>query len=163
MSKSTAPVVLEKPYHVGWPGFSGPSIWGPLFLMKWPESHPDTHCEDHVYTPDEKGICGCGWVPADKVCCETCNELVRLKLERLLLKRMVHKSPYSPDSLVIAAYLGYLDEYRDKLDSTPDLSAVYEWFQGMPREKRNAIKEKYEPGLELGDMLLADLLASLLD
>jgi len=127
-----------------WPGYDGPKTPGPLHVMAWPDTHPDTHCEEHKYTPDEHGLCtGCRWVPAETVCCEICNEPLRLKMEMGFVEGMIAESEFRPVKLVLAAYQAYCDEFKDKLEGTPDIKDVKAWFDGLTREQRREAAEKY--------------------
>jgi|GEM_PF-5186893 len=174
--KKEEPVVMDKPWHVEWPGFQGPMTWGQTFVMKWADNHPDSHCEQRKYTPDHDGICECGWVPADKICCDLCNETVRLKIEKSHLRRMFEKFQYNfgNNRVLEGPYLGYCDEFRDSLTGTPDLKAVLKWFQSKKlseqhkilfikfRPKRRVIKIEIRSNIDLSGMfddIFEDLLS----
>jgi len=127
-----------------WPGYDGPKTPGPLHVVAWPDTHPDTHCDEHGYTPDEHGQCtGCKWVPAETICCEKCNEPLRLKMEMSFIEQVIAESGFHPEELTLAAYQAYCDEFEDKLEGRPDLKDVTAWFKGLTREQQREVARKY--------------------
>ena len=142
-NKINHPVVLSETFFEQWPGFKGPRELGELKLLEWPVEHPDSHCRKGKYTPNDQGICSCGWIPADKIHCEACGKTLRRLAEESLLKEMIRRSNYSPPEIAYAIYLGYVAEFNDQLVSTPDLEAVVGWYESMKTQEQEALLEEH--------------------
>ena len=142
-NKINHPVVLDETYFDQWPGFQGPRELGELKLLAWPVEHPDSHCRKGQYTPNDQGICSCGWIPPKTIHCEVCGKTVRRLAEESLLKGMIRESHYSPSEIAYAIYLGYVEKFDDQLDSTPDLEAVVKWYENMKPQEQEALLEAH--------------------
>lgn len=142
-NKINHPVVLSETFFEQWPGFKGSRELGELKLLEWPVEHPDTHCRKGAYTPNDQGICSCGWIPGNKIHCEACGKTLRRLAEESLLKEMIRRSNYSPPEIACAIYLGYVAKFDDQLVSTPDLDAVADWYEAMEAQEQEALLEEH--------------------
>jgi len=137
-------------YIVPWPGYTGPKTPGPLRIVEWPDTHPDTHCECHTFTPDKEipEMCECGWTEKDTTGSEYLEPL-RLLTERVLLLDLVEESTYYPKEILFVGCLEYCARFGYKMEGPLDLEVVSEWIRKefLPAEMRMLLK-KYSRELE---------------
>jgi len=152
-------------YIVPWPGYTGPKTPGPLHLVEWPDSHPDTHCEYHTFTPEEDtpGMCKCGWTEKNTTAGKQLEPL-RLITEKVLLLRLVELSPYRPEEVLYAGCLEYCARFGYKMEGPLDLKVVVEWIRKelLPVQMRMLLK-KYSRELKEVDLTTPAFLEAMME
>lgn len=143
-----------------WKGYKEPRTWGKWFVVQWPDVHPDSHCEEGKYTPDDEDqhCLGCGWVPPEAICCKYCNEPLRNKAELDVLEKKVDRSPFN--HLLFTGYQAYVDQHREQLVGPPSFEEVQKWWNKLSQKTKDSYIKKYSkaPGLSSLLRLLSQLL-----
>ena len=126
-----------------WRGYREPREWGKWFVIEWPTTHPDSHCDAGKHSPDsEVQICeSCGWVPADATHREDYKQSLREKMELDSLMVVVERSSFS--NLLFVGYRAYVDRYRDQLVGSPTFEEVQKWWNNLPTKSKDAYINKY--------------------
>jgi hypothetical protein len=146
-----------------WPGYKEPRTWGKWFVIEWPNSHPDTHCEAGEYAPGDHKVCVCSWIPADAVCCEEHKTPLRDSVELGILKGEIASSSCSHGAMFIA-YQAYVDKNRSKLTAPPSFGDIKKWWNKLKGREQGDFIHTYRGRMDspLEDLLPLILLLDLL-
>lgn len=148
-----------------WPGYKGARTQGKLFIINWPDEHPDSHCALGTFTPEEdREQCkSCNWIPAGAK--GKNRKSLRDSFELELLKTVVQKNDIH--SLIVPGHQAYVEAHK-KLTKVPTLGEVQEWWNALPRDKKDRYLKKYPRPHDMmwdlfSSLLLAGLFKAMLD